>query len=98
MCRNNLANILLNASDVLIADLKAGTARSFDVDDELAGVGAGEIGGSDERKNSNQDYSNAAENQSHGSPRARQGASHPNLVTLQEPVEKLVKSANEAIE
>ena len=95
---DHLVNIVLDARDVLIGDLKAGTAGRFDVDDELAWIGAGKICCPYEGENSRQDQDDANGNPRHGSSRPSQGASHPTLVEIQELLKALIELAKEPLE
>src|SRR5208282_2618292 len=92
---NYLVNIVLDARDVLIGDLKPGTAGRLDVDDELARIGAGKVRCPHEWENSRQDKGDAPGNPRHGSPRPGQSARHPTLVKIQELLEELIEPAKE---
>ena len=95
---DHLVNIVLDARDVLIGDLKPGTARRLDVDHELARIGARKVRCPHEGKNSRQHQDDAPGNPRHGSSRPDQSASHPTLVEIQELLEALIEPAKEPAE
>src|SRR6202051_4764993 len=95
---DHLMNIFLDAGDVLIRDLKPGTAWRFHVDDELAWIRARKVGRPHKWKNSRNDQDDTNGNPAHGSSRPRQSASHPTLIEIQELLKALVELAKEPCE
>ena len=92
------ADDLLDARDVLVADLEAGARRHAHVDDELTRVGAGKVGSAEEGEgDGEQDHANP-ENAGRGESGAQQGAAHQAFVPVDHALKVFVELPDDELE
>ena len=95
--RDDLADFVLDARDVGIAGLDARAAGHFDIDDELAGIGAREVGAAEDRSQHDEDERGAAEQNGSGEAGTLHGAVGEHLVAIEHALEVDVEAVDDAV-